>query len=432
MPSITYTNSTPGTIVDCFPVDASLSNWNSLKVRLTEGTGANIGRWTGTLDPGDWAVFEGGTTPSTFELSVGIIDVSGPIIPTDPPTPNTCRVTLLASRAGGVTQCRVLISSLGSTGRSGERAFVNRAIDDTTEDDGYIVFDLPWSSTPGVGKYRVRLLDLDTNEVIHDRICTVPDEESLDYEDLPGGTLPSGVDATGLLIREVDGTPSGTINTLIVPNGSLAVSGGTGTLDVTGGSSLRNLVLQGTDTNGQFGNVQIGGGNAVSNPENSIRLQVFGSSSSTFQIRLGHSNSFYYDLGRDNATTGDFVIRNPGGECLRITNARNLQLPGNLTASGTLRVGGGTVVQNILSATATLDFSSIAANGFQDLTIIITGAVSGDTVIVNPIAGSATTDVVYTGWVSAADTVTIRASNVSATTARDPASGTFRATVIRF
>ncbi len=105
---------------------------------------------------------------------------------------------------------------------------------------------------------------------------------------------------------------------------------------------------------------------------------------------------------------------------------------GSITTSGTLRVGGGTIVQNILSATATLDFPSIAASSFADLTITVTGAVSGDTVIVNPIAGSATTDVVYTGWVSAANTVTIRASNVSSTTARDPASGTFRATVVRF
>lgn len=115
-----------------------------------------------------------------------------------------------------------------------------------------------------------------------------------------------------------------------------------------------------------------------------------------------------------------------------VTFANGVAITGNATASGTLRVGGGTVIQNILSATATLDFASIAASSFQDLTITVTGAASGDTVIINPIAGSATTDVVFTGWVSASNTVTIRASNVSATTARDPASGTFRATVIKF
>jgi hypothetical protein len=105
---------------------------------------------------------------------------------------------------------------------------------------------------------------------------------------------------------------------------------------------------------------------------------------------------------------------------------------GNATVSGTFRVGGGTTVTNILSATATLDFPSIAADSFADLTITVTGAVSGDTVIANPIAGSAIADVSYDAWVSAANTVTIRATNNSSTTARDPASGTFRATVIRF
>jgi hypothetical protein len=104
----------------------------------------------------------------------------------------------------------------------------------------------------------------------------------------------------------------------------------------------------------------------------------------------------------------------------------------NVTATGTLTLGSGTAVSKILSATATLDFASIAVNAYEDLTITVTGAVSGDSVVVTPVSGSATADIVYTGWVSAADTVTVRASNVSATNARDPASGTFRATVIKF
>ncbi len=104
-----------------------------------------------------------------------------------------------------------------------------------------------------------------------------------------------------------------------------------------------------------------------------------------------------------------------------------------VTNQGAIKIGAsGTVVATILSATATLDFPSIAANSFADLTLTVTGAVSGDTVIANPIAGSAITDVSYDAWVSASNTVTVRATNNSSTTARDPASGTFRATVIRF
>jgi|LakMenEpi04Sep11_1017361.scaffolds.fasta_scaffold00543_2 hypothetical protein len=71
MPIVTYTNSNTGTIVDCFPVAGSLANWATQKVRLTEGTAPNTGRWTGDLFAGNWAVFEGGTTPSSFSASVG-------------------------------------------------------------------------------------------------------------------------------------------------------------------------------------------------------------------------------------------------------------------------------------------------------------------------------------------------------------------------
>ena len=143
----------------------------------------------------------------------------------------TCTVTIRASQAGDDKQVRVLIVSLGSSGRLEERAFVNRTIDENTDANGLLIVELPWSSIPGVGKYRVRLLDITTGEVLHDRVCTVPDEETLDYEDLPS-TVSVAPDSTGnLLVRDADGSPSGVISTLIVPSGSLTVAGGTGTLE---------------------------------------------------------------------------------------------------------------------------------------------------------------------------------------------------------
>jgi hypothetical protein len=102
----------------------------------------------------------------------------------------------------------------------------------------------------------------------------------------------------------------------------------------------------------------------------------------------------------------------------------------NLTASGTLRVGGGTVVANILSATATLDFPSIGSNGTETLTITVTGAVAGDSVFLGCPAGL-DAGLVFCASVTAADTVTVRMHNSSGGSV-DPASGTFRATVIRF
>jgi hypothetical protein len=102
----------------------------------------------------------------------------------------------------------------------------------------------------------------------------------------------------------------------------------------------------------------------------------------------------------------------------------------NLTASGTLQVGGGTVVASILSATATLDFGSIGSNDTETLTITVTGAVAGDSVFLGCPAGL-DAGLIFCASVTAANTVTVRMHNSSGGST-DPASGTFRATVIRF
>ena len=81
-----------------------------------------------------------------------------------------------------------------------------------------------------------------------------------------------------------------------------------------------------------------------------------------------------------------------------------------------------------LTNTATLDFPSVAAASHEDLTITVTGAGLSDSVI---LGYTPTTGIIYTGFVSSADTVTVRATNITAG-AVDPASGTFRATVLKY
>ncbi len=101
----------------------------------------------------------------------------------------------------------------------------------------------------------------------------------------------------------------------------------------------------------------------------------------------------------------------------------------NLTASGTLTVGSsGTAVSRILSATATLNFD-LTALTVQDLTIAVTNAAVGDVVTLGVPNGSVTTSASFSGWVSSAGTVTVRCK--TQTVGEDPASGTFRATVIQ-
>lgn len=80
----------------------------------------------------------------------------------------------------------------------------------------------------------------------------------------------------------------------------------------------------------------------------------------------------------------------------------------------------------VLTATATLDFDLTAVVS-QDLTITVTGAVVGDAVSLGVPNASVTTDTLFWAWVSAADTVTVRAMRLSGTP--NPASGTFRVDV---
>lgn len=84
MPQVFHTNSLPGTIVDCFPLTSPLTDWLTAKVRLTE---SSPGLWTGTLAAGNWAVFEGGSQPANFSLSIGILSVEATPAPPTPPAP---------------------------------------------------------------------------------------------------------------------------------------------------------------------------------------------------------------------------------------------------------------------------------------------------------------------------------------------------------
>jgi hypothetical protein len=93
-------------------------------------------------------------------------------------------------------------------------------------------------------------------------------------------------------------------------------------------------------------------------------------------------------------------------------------------------IGGGTLMTSILSATATLDFGSIGSNGTETLTMTVTGAVAGDSVFLGVPAGL-DAGLIFCASVTAANTVTVSMHNSSGGSV-DPASGTFRATVIRF
>jgi len=84
-----------------------------------------------------------------------------------------------------------------------------------------------------------------------------------------------------------------------------------------------------------------------------------------------------------------------------------------------------------LTATSALDFGSTTAQNSADLTITVTGAADGDAVSLGVPNAAVNANSSFTAWVSAANTVTVRFNNYSSSSI-DPASGTFRVSVIKY
>lgn len=106
-------------------------------------------------------------------------------------------------------------------------------------------------------------------------------------------------------------------------------------------------------------------------------------------------------------------------------------------AATSINVGTGTTVTKILSGTASLDFTALAANSCEVFTVALTGAVDGDTVslgVLNALADvdGATERTSFFGWVSASDVVSVRRCNITGTITTDPAASLVRVTVTRF
>jgi hypothetical protein len=90
--------------------------------------------------------------------------------------------------------------------------------------------------------------------------------------------------------------------------------------------------------------------------------------------------------------------------------------------------GTGATITKVLSGSASLDFGSISTASQANLTITVTGAAVGDEVIMALPAAPAA-GLVFNAFVSAANTVTIRASNITGLSV-DPAAATYGVIVI--
>ena len=130
------------------------------------------------------------------------------------------------------------------------------------------------------------------------------------------------------------------------------------------------------------------------------------------------------------ATAGTAPLKFTSGTSLTTPESGAVEFDGTnyfVTASTTRYT-----LAKTLTATASLDFPSVAASTCSDLTITVTGAADGDATTVGVPNAAILANGSYTWWASAANTVTIRFCNHQTVGALDPASGTFRATVLRY
>jgi hypothetical protein len=146
-------------------------------------------------------------------------------------------------------------------------------------------------------------------------------------------------------------------------------------------------------------------------------------------LNAGPTPTAQLHIGASTTAASSGQIKLAEGTALTTPEDGNL----NYVANNLQFTEGSTVytLAKTLTATATLNFDLTAVN-YEDLTMTVTGAVSGDVVAIGVPAGAVVADVTYFGWVSGADTVSIRCSRVGGGGAADPASGTFRASVVKY
>lgn len=227
----------------------------------------------------------------------------------------------------------------------------------------------------------------------------------------------SGSDGTALFrsgsqsIRAIGSTLRVALTALTPSANDFVQDASTGKVNHYSGSAWANLTLA---------------GNLTTSGANALTLTTTGTTNVTLPtsgtlLNTTGSGASLTALNADNISSGTLAAARGGAGTV------NGIMKANGSGVVSAAVSGTDYAKVPLTATATLDFGSIAAAASEDLTVTVTGAVVGYSVSVGLPAAPAA-GIVWDAFVSAADTVTIRATNITAG-AVDPASATYRATV---
>jgi len=251
-------------------------------------------------------------------------------------------------------------------------------------------------------------------------------------------TLNANIDTTGTLT--VDGNVTlgdGTGDTITMDGGEgsaidvglgVTVDGGEGAL-----AGVTDTILTLTAGSLAPDAGEDGGGDVAVEAADDFLIEVTDAMDmdvATFDVAATSSLNLISSNGQVTLKSDNNSMTIDGGEGVSIQNDGTTQLTVN---AGGIAVGGGTAISKHLSGTASISFASVLANTCNNAsTITVTGAVSGDTVVLGlPTAlMAANTNMTYLGYVSAADTVTVRRCNVSTSNeVEGPAAATVRADV---
>lgn len=186
-----------------------------------------------------------------------------------------------------------------------------------------------------------------------------------------------------------------------------------------GDSALINI------TNGD-NNIGIGfnSGNGVTTGNDNVFIGSFSSplgaaTSTNVIINDGASNLAYKKDASGNVTIPVQIINND-------TTVNKILVQN--TSTGAVKLSNWN--QSYSSFSGTLDFPSITAGNFEQLTLSATGASDGDVISLGVVNAAYTGGLIYTAWVSAVNTVTIQVFN-STGLAIDPPSSVFKVKILK-
>ena len=190
------------------------------------------------------------------------------------------------------------------------------------------------------------------------------------------------------------------------------------------GTLAGNLTVSGTGTSSFAGDVRGAKGFAATGAQ-----PAFLASATWLDFSAGFGR--WYALGADVSTNGRFNVRSVRSDGSNGIDVILTDTSGAVTFGTSVNIASTSAVDGIRTATATLDFPSITANGgVQDLTVTVTGATSGDVpMVVENSTTPINSGVLLRAFVSATNTITVRATNATAG-AIDPNSASYRVTVI--